>query len=93
MLGPLNARAVVLSTGFGAGDIALTKWAHTTIGAGLSNELACALSVRKDALYVLGASHKRGIVESHYRYRYSTSWAEVALLLAANAAGVCLNYV
>ena len=63
VLGALDTRAVVLSTDFGD-DIALTKWAHATIGTGQSNELAFALSVREDALYV-GGAYQRG--ESHSR--------------------------
>ena len=56
VLGALNARAVVSSTGFDAHHIVLTKWAHATIGTELSNELAAALSVREDALYAGGGA-------------------------------------
>ena len=37
VLGALDARAVCLPTHFGADDITLIKWAHATIGTGLSN--------------------------------------------------------
>jgi len=60
VLGALDARAVCLPTDFGADDITLNKWAHATIGTGLSNELAFAVSVRGRGIF-WGAYHERGI--------------------------------
>ena len=60
MLGALAATAAVLSTDFGADDITLTKWAHASIGTGLSNELACIVGERVRAI-CLGAYLNSGI--------------------------------